>query len=80
MDWVGLKSGTYFLQVDAKGSSQLCPECGADVPKDLSVRIHNCLECHVVIPRDVASGKIILNRGIAAVEGLAVKLGAEEES
>ncbi len=80
LDWVCLKTGTYFSQVDAKRSSQLCPECGADVPKDLSVRIHNCPECHVVMPRDVASGKIIVNRGIAAVEGLAVKLGVEEES
>lgn len=34
----------------------------------------------VVMPRDMASGKIILNRGVAAVEGLAVKLGVEEES
>lgn len=50
------------------------------MPKDLSVRIHNCPECHVVMPRDMASGKIILNRGVAAVEGLAVKLGVEEES
>ena len=64
------------------GSLRGCTECGADVPKDLSVRIHNCPECHVVMPREVASGKIIVNRGIAqaAVEGLAVKLGVEEES
>jgi putative transposase len=80
LDWVCCKTGTYYQKVDAKNSSQLCPECGADVLKDLSVRIHNCPECHVVMPRDVASGKIILNRGIAAVEGLAVKLGVEEES
>ncbi|MGL6340999.1 MAG: RNA-guided endonuclease InsQ/TnpB family protein, partial [Waterburya sp.] len=80
LDWVCRKTGTYFSQVDAFGSSQLCPECGADVPKDLSVRIHNCPVCHVVMPRDVASGKIIVNRGIAAVEGLAVKLGVEEAS
>ncbi len=80
LDWVCRKTGTYHQKVDAKGSSQLCPECGADVPKDLSVRIHNCPECHVVMPRDVASGKIIVNRGIAAVEGLAVKLGVEEDS
>ena len=65
LDWVALKTGTYHQKVDAKGSSQLCPECGADVPKDLSVRIHNCPECHVVMPRDVASAKIIVNRGIA---------------
>jgi putative transposase len=32
------------------------------------------------MPRDVASGKIIWDRGIAAVEGLAVKLGVEEGS
>ena len=79
LDWVCRKTGTYHQRVDAKGSSQLCPECGADVPKDLSVRIHNCPECHVVMPRDVASGKIIVNRGIAAVEGLAVKLDVEED-
>ncbi len=65
LDWVCHKTGTYFSQVDAKGSSQLCPECGADVPKDLSVRVHSCPECHVVMPRDVASGRIIVNRGIA---------------
>ena len=80
LNWVCRKTGTYFSQVDAKGSSQLCPECGADVLKDLNVRVHNCPECHVVMPRDVASGKIIVNRGIAAVEGLAVKLGVEEDS
>ncbi len=80
LEWVCRKTGTYHQKVDAKGSSQLCPECGADVPKDLGVRIHNCPECHVVMPRDLASGKIIVNRGIAAVEGLAVKLSAEEES
>jgi putative transposase len=80
LGWVCRKTGTYHQKVDAKGSSQLCPECGADVPKDLSVRIHSCPVCHVVMPRDVASGKIIVNRGIAAVEGLAVKLGVEEDS
>lgn len=80
LSWVCRKTGTYHQKVDAKNSSQLCPECGADVPKDLSVRTHDCPECHVIMPRDVASGKIILNRGIAAVEGLAVKLGVEEES
>ncbi|WP_414620504.1 hypothetical protein [Calothrix sp. CCY 0018] len=25
------------------------------MPKDLSVRVHNCPECHVIMPRDVAS-------------------------
>lgn len=66
--------------MNAQESSQLCPECGVDVPKDLSIRIHSCPECHIVMPRDVASGKIIWDRGIAAVEGLAVKLGVEEGS
>src|SRR5919202_85861 len=29
-------------EVDARGTSQQCPECGGEVKKDLSVRVHNC--------------------------------------
>ncbi len=38
--WVCQQRGVYFAKVSACGSSQECPECGAQVRKDLSIRIH----------------------------------------
>jgi putative transposase len=63
--YVCWKRGKYFAVVDAHGTSQTCPECGARVSKDLSVRVHHCLECGYTTDRDVASGQVIRNRGIA---------------
>jgi putative transposase len=59
------KRDKFFGVVDARGTSQTCPECGANVKKDLSIRIHHCPECGYTTDRDVASGQVIRNRGIA---------------
>jgi putative transposase len=40
--YVCWKRGKFFSEVDARGTSQQCPECGGEVKKDLSVRIHDC--------------------------------------
>ncbi|NET47259.1 MAG: transposase, partial [Merismopedia sp. SIO2A8] len=40
--YVCWKRGKFFAQVEARGTSQECPECGAEVSKDLSVRLHQC--------------------------------------
>ena len=63
--YVCWKRDKFFGVVDARGTSQTCPECGARVTKDLSVRIHHCPECGYTTDRDVASGQVIRNRGIA---------------
>ncbi|MDJ0729457.1 MAG: zinc ribbon domain-containing protein, partial [Crocosphaera sp.] len=47
-----------------RGTSQTCPNCRAEVPKDLSDRVHNCSECGYQSDRDVASAQEICNRGI----------------
>jgi putative transposase len=39
------KRGKFFAQVDARGTSQECPECGGEVKKDLKVRVHDCPHC-----------------------------------
>ncbi len=65
--YVCWKRGIFFAQVDARGTSQECPECGAEVKKDLSVRIHSCLSCGYITDRDVASAQVIRNRGITLV-------------
>ncbi|MEH2272287.1 MAG: transposase [Nostoc sp.] len=64
--YVCWKRGKFFGEVGARGTSQECPECGAEVRKDLSVRVHRC-ECGYVTDRDVASGQVIRNRGIALI-------------
>lgn len=55
-------AGRTFVEVDARGTSQRCP-CGADVPKALHDRWHECGECGLSVPRDHASALEILRRG-----------------
>ncbi len=38
--------------VDPRGTSQKCSGCGSVVAKDLSVRVHDCPSCGLVIDRD----------------------------
>ena len=73
--YVCWKRGKFFAEVDARGTSQLCPECSGEVKKDLSVRIHNCHHCGYKTDRDVAAGQNIRNRGIQLIStaGLAGK-------
>ena len=56
------------IEVDAYDTSQTCPQCGCFVKKDLSVRIHNCLECGYSVPRDVASAQVIEIRGLQQLQ------------
>jgi putative transposase len=68
LPWVGFKRDVYYGKVDARGTSQECPDCGAEVRKDLSTRIHHCHNCGSIKPRDVASGQVIAARGQRVVE------------
>lgn len=68
LPWVCFKRGVYWGKVDPNGTSQECPDCGARVKKDLSVRVHECHECGSVKPRDVASGQVINARGLSGVQ------------
>ncbi|MEQ4486306.1 RNA-guided endonuclease InsQ/TnpB family protein [Cohnella silvisoli] len=57
------RQGKRLVQVPAHGTSQTCV-CGADVPKTLAIRIHNCKVCGLIQDRDVVSAKIILQRAL----------------
>ncbi|SFR11888.1 RNA-guided endonuclease InsQ/TnpB family protein, partial [Desulfoscipio geothermicus] len=61
LEYKCLKYGKSFVKAPASGTSQTCV-CGAHVPKDLSVRVHKCLECGLVADRDVVSAMVILQR------------------
>jgi putative transposase len=56
-----------FIQVDPKYTSQICPQCGAIAKKSLSQRTHYCQECLYTDDRDVASGYVILARGLKSI-------------
>jgi putative transposase len=63
--------------VDANGTSQTCPNCGVHTGrKELSQRMHECLECSYKTDRDVAAAQIVVQRGLAAV-GHTVKMLSE---
>jgi len=70
-------AGKFVEFVNPAGTSQTCI-CGYSVPKDLSVRIHRCPSCGLVMGRDQVSANIIENRpsctvgttGINAHQGL----------
>ncbi|NEO38453.1 MAG: transposase [Moorea sp. SIOASIH] len=66
--WVCWKRGVYFGKVDYRYTSQICPNCGAHTgKKDLSLRLHKCLECGYEAHRDVAAAKVICTRGVTGV-------------
>ena len=68
LPWVCWKRDVYYGKVDAHGTSQECPDCGAEVKKDLSVRVHQCPECGSTKPRDIAAAQVICTRGQRGIE------------
>lgn len=46
------KAGSRVVEVDPKGTSQQCSQCGQQVRKDLSVRWHDCPHCGLSLDRD----------------------------
>lgn len=57
-------AGRELRKVDPSGTSQICSRCGAIVPKDLSVRVHRCPYCGLVLNRDVNSARAVFERGM----------------
>jgi len=60
-------AGRAVLLVDPKGTTQECSGCGKIVPKDLSVRIHDCPHCGLRLDRDLNAAVNILGRGLASL-------------
>ncbi len=61
-EWAGAR----LIEVDPRGTSQTCPQCGTIRKKELAERWHKCdcgLECH----RDIAAALMILARGLASL-------------
>ena len=65
-------AGRTVVAVDPRGTSQRCSQCGVDVPKDISVRVHHCPRCGFKASRDINSALEILRLGLQSVGSVKV--------
>ena len=63
------EAGGQVVRGKARGTTQKCSSCGKIVPKDLSVRIHEC-SCGNIEDRDLNASKNILSVGLHTLEVL----------
>lgn len=61
------KAGVEVVEVNARGTSQVCSGCGQEVKKDLWQRWHEC-DCGLSIHRDENAARNVLARGLARIE------------
>lgn len=59
-----------IVKVNPNGTSQECSGCGSIVKKSLSVRVHVCPLCNLVMDRDQNAAKNILKRGVGQTPGV----------
>jgi len=57
------EAGKEIISVPPNNTSQICSQCGKLVKKDLSVRIHKCPSCKIVIDRDYNAAINIMRLG-----------------
>ena len=60
-------AGRTVALVNPRGTTQMCSGCGSIVPKDLSVRIHECPNCGLRLNRDHNAALNILARGLSSI-------------
>jgi putative transposase len=65
LDYKAENAGRQLIKVSPNYTSQDCSACGTRVKKDLSVRVHNCLKCGLILDRDVNAAINILSAGQA---------------
>lgn len=61
------EAGRTVVLVNPRGTTQECSGCGEVVPKDLSVRKHNCPHCGLSLSRDHNAALNILARGLTSL-------------
>jgi len=56
------EAGKRVETVDSYGTTRDCSRCGFHVPKPLSVRVHECWNCGLILDRDWNAARNVLNR------------------
>ena len=71
------EAGRRVVKVDPRGTTQECSGCGKTVPKNLSVRVHDCPHCGLVLDRDHNAARVVLKRSLRLLrpEGREDRLG-----
>lgn len=64
---VAVKRGVRVVKVKPHGTTIDCSICGWKVPKNLSIRVHNCPGCKITLDRDHNAAINILKRGLCDV-------------
>ena len=60
-------AGRGVALVNPRGTTQMCSGCHATVPKDLSVRVHDCPHCGLKMNRDHNAALNILALGLQSM-------------
>ena len=57
------EAGGQYIEIPTQKvkPSQTCPNCGIQQKKELSERVHTCLQCDYKADRDVAAAQVMLN-------------------
>jgi len=61
------EAGRRVILVNPKHTTKMCSTCGEMVPKKLSVRLHTCPVCGLVLDRDENAALNILQRGLLSL-------------
>ena len=61
------EAGRRVIRVNPRNTTTMCSTCGEIVPKALSVRIHTCPVCGLVMDRDENAALNILQRGLLSL-------------
>jgi putative transposase len=61
------EAGRRVILVNPRNTTKMCSTCGEIVPKALSVRVHACPHCGLVLDRDENAALNILQRGLLSL-------------
>lgn len=73
LEYKAADAGALVVYVNPASTSQVCSGCGDVVEKGLSVRIHRCTSCGLVIDRDINAARNILSLALQARSDGAVR-------
>ena len=69
LEYKAESAGIQLVAVNPSNTTQICSGCGSMVIKGLSVRLHTCPECGLILDRDVNAARNILDMALKNLLG-----------
>jgi len=69
LEYKAEEAGIQVFAVNPSNTTRACSGCGSIVPKRLSVRVHSCPDCGLVLDRDVNAARNILSLALRRSAG-----------